>query len=267
MRKIRRSIKLLSNMQLGTLHNVEVARAKAQTDLAVAERGITDALAKANKSFSSLQASFTPPSTPACQSEIVTLSMPSSFTALSTPTCRSEAVLSTPSCFPSPRKPLFSPATRIELAPAPPTAWYIVYHGVGGAQGLFDCWDGGNDAVGARDIADHWYAHRSVKKFDDFCTAKMYYNEVRNTGVNPGIYKKRYELLNKGLGWRGGYVIGATRGHNAAIHEFGLHVTEVERLDAQGPRSDFDYGLLDDDEVKEEDNVKLEDTDAGHFAA
>ncbi|KAF9067371.1 hypothetical protein BDP27DRAFT_1191049, partial [Rhodocollybia butyracea] len=64
------------------------------------------------------------------------------------------------------------------------------------------------------------------KKFDDFRTAKMYYNEVCNTGilnllkpvpcrdeifivirgVNPGIYKKRYELLNKGLGWRGGYV-------------------------------------------------------------
>ncbi|KAF9065533.1 hypothetical protein BDP27DRAFT_1188220, partial [Rhodocollybia butyracea] len=67
------------------------------------------------------------------------------------------------------------------------------------------------------------------KSFKGFSTAKRYYDEVHDAGildllkpvpvpnevfiviqgVHPGVYTKRYELLSKGLGWQGGYVIGA----------------------------------------------------------
>lgn len=141
-----------------------------------------------------VQDTFTPPNTP---SRVRTTSQ-----APGTPVCcgpaAAVAVMS-----PRPKALPFKPGTRIELPPIPspvkvepsaggaqrnvvysaPKSYYLVFHGQGGAQGLFDRWHSTDDAVGIRDICDQYYAHHLFKKFNDYDCAKMYWEEAVETGV------------------------------------------------------------------------------------
>ncbi|KAJ3846358.1 hypothetical protein EV368DRAFT_69984, partial [Lentinula lateritia] len=63
------------------------------------------------------------------------------------------------------------------------SAWYILYHGRDGAQGLFDSYD--ERRSGKQSLRDltQFYNHRIFKKFNDYPTAKMYYEELVESKV------------------------------------------------------------------------------------
>ncbi|KAJ3885173.1 hypothetical protein GG344DRAFT_70765 [Lentinula edodes] len=63
------------------------------------------------------------------------------------------------------------------------SAWYILYHGRDGAQGLFDSYD--EHRSGKQSLRDltQFYNHRIFKKFNDYPMAKMYYEELVESKV------------------------------------------------------------------------------------
>lgn len=107
--------------------------------------------------------------------------------------------------------PMSSPSKTVHFtAPAPPTAYYVVYHGRGGMQGVFENWKSPPDSYGPDCLCDG-YEHRISKKFNDGQRARMYYDECDESGVlnvlqdppspdellivikgaQPGVYTKR----------------------------------------------------------------------------
>lgn len=107
--------------------------------------------------------------------------------------------------------PVASPVKNVYSSPRTvPQAYYIVYHGRGGMQGLFDGWKGPVDDIGPDSLCDG-YEHRISKKFTDARKAQVYYDECKESGVldvlqeeptsdeilfvikgaQPGVYTKR----------------------------------------------------------------------------
>lgn len=116
--------------------------------------------------------------------------------------------------------PAIVPGGELELPPpmvkppmiAPPNEarpYYIVYHSREEVQGLFDHWAGPENDYGPKELCQG-YAHRLYKKFYDYDTARMCYEEARESkvldllvkppvpeetfivieGVQPGVYHK-----------------------------------------------------------------------------
>lgn len=159
-----------------------------------------------------------------------------------------------------------------------PRSYYIVYHGKGGHQGLFEGWKSVDDDFGA-DLLCDGYEHRISKRFNDKARAQMYFDECKDSGVfdllqdvpcddevffvlkgaQPGVYTKRcvtydhmpfdtdtlqsrLSFLIEGLAWRGGVVMSAigTRAQADVQYKQWKDAGLVAVLSPKGPRRYFD---------------------------
>ncbi|KAJ3871439.1 hypothetical protein F5051DRAFT_446188 [Lentinula edodes] len=250
----------------------ERIRAKIQVELDLVEDEIAESLDAAGPAFLTLQQTFTPPNTPShshkTDAEAVVFATPSkpaayvdhSYTQVLNDRSRFR------SCSPTPA-PRIVPGGRFVLPSTPKSvaslisytaldtpdlntsAWYILYHGCDGAQGLFDSYD--ERRSGKQSLRDltQFYNHCIFKKFNDYPTAKMYYEEhveskVLNMlqpapekdevfivirGVRPGIYVKRITLLVGGLAWWGGEVMVAVGSKSDVLKVFAQWDSGVDK--------------------------------------
>lgn len=159
-----------------------------------------------NSLVAALQASFTPPSTPTRSQKVATpirnsapLRMPvePATTPTGTPS-RIESAQATDNrtlpitpggrvILPEPKSSPTKVTTKVKTEPSnsvyqPAEAYYVVYHGRGGEQGIYDSWDDTSDGPGARGIVQ-FYKHRLFKKFANRAEAQMFYDEVEQSGV------------------------------------------------------------------------------------
>ena len=163
------------------MQELEQTRAKAQYALEDAEKDIEEAYGKANTAIGKLQLpplnlhlnlaaeglikTFTPPASPskACPppaSPSKALPAPEKALVIAPVISGGRVDLSALSPAPSPKKAPYSPAQT----------YYIVYHGRGGMQGLFDSSKSLIDNFGPDFLCDG-YEHCLSKKFNDANTA------------------------------------------------------------------------------------------------
>ncbi|KAE9398020.1 hypothetical protein BT96DRAFT_995206 [Gymnopus androsaceus JB14] len=201
-----------------------------------------------NAAAEGLARTFTPPNTPAKARR--TAGPPTALPIVSSGRVDLFAALPTP----SPKKLVLSPTKTIT------NPYYIVYHGRGGMQGIFDSWKSRADDYGPDCLCDS-YKHRLSKKFSDANKARMYYDECLESGVLdvlrdepssdevlfvikgalPGVYTKRLAFLIKGLVWRGSVVMAGngTRAQGDAQFRQWKAAGHIEVFPANGPRRHF----------------------------
>jgi len=209
------SLTLYLDPYLLALQELEEARTKAQYRLEDVEEDLEEAFGKAsatigkflhlapnsltNRSAEGLAKTFSPPGSPT-KAQHAREEPPQTIPVVSGGRVNLSTVLPTP----SPTKSIRSPARPSYKS------YYIVYHGRGGMQGLFDSWKGPKDDYGPEFLCDR-YEHCLSRKFSDAGMARMYYEECLDSGIldvlqdaptqdkilfvikgaQPGVYTKR----------------------------------------------------------------------------